>query len=147
VSTAHPDDVNDLYLLGNTYLMAQQYDDAIKTLSRVLVLQPAHEDARDRLRVANTRKNLLPKLDQYKNEAAQNPEKASARINLADAYYALAMYAEAEPEYLKAIELEPKNSRLHGKLCVNYSEWKNNEKAIACYQEAIRKDPNHVYYL
>jgi tetratricopeptide (TPR) repeat protein len=147
VSAAHPDDVNDLYLLGNTYLMAQQYDDAIKTLSRVLVLQPAHEDARDRLRAANARKNLFPKLDQYKNEAAQNPEKSSARINLADAYYALGMYAEAEPEYLKAIELEPKNSRLHGKLCVNYSEWKNNEKAVACYQEAIKKDPNHVYYL
>jgi len=49
-------------------------------------------------------------------------------------------------EYLKAVELEPKDSRLHGRLCVNYAEWKQQEKAVACYQEAIKKDPNHVYY-
>ena len=146
VSDAHRDDVGDLYLLGNTYLMAQEYDDAIKTLSRVLVLQPAHADARDRLRVANARKNLLPKLDQYKNDALENPQKASSRTNLADTYYALAMYAEAEVEYLKAVELDPKDSRLHGKLCVNYAEWNQHEKAVACYLEAIKKDPNHVYY-
>jgi tetratricopeptide (TPR) repeat protein len=146
VLSAHPDDVGDLYLLGNTYLMAQQFDEAIKTLSRVLVLQPNHADARDRLRVANARKNLLPKLDQYKNDALENPQKASARINLADTYYALSMYAEAELEYLKAVELEPKNWRLHGKMCVNYTEWNQDEKAVACYQEAIKKDPNHVYY-
>lgn len=146
VSNAHPDEVGDLYVLGNTYLMAQEYDDAIKTLSRVLVLQPNHEDARDRLRVANARKNLLPKLGQYKNDALENPQKAAARINLADTYYALAMYAEAEVEYLKAVELEPKDWRLHGRLCVNYAEWNEREKAVACYQEAIKKDPNHVYY-
>jgi tetratricopeptide (TPR) repeat protein len=146
VSNAHPDDVGDLYLLGNTYLMAQEYDNAIKTLSRVLVLQPNHTDAQDRLRVANARKNLLPKLDQYKNAALENPRNGSARANLADTYYALSMYAEAEVEYLKAVELEPKDSRLHGKLCVNYAESKQMEKAVACYQEAIKKDPNHVYY-
>ena len=126
--------------------MAQQYDEAIKTLSRVLVLQPSHFDAQDRLRVANARKTLLPKLDLYKNDALENPQKASAHINLADAYYALSMYAEAEPEYLKAVEMEPKDSRLHAKLCVNFSEWRKDEKAVACYQELIKKDPHHVYY-
>ena len=126
--------------------MAQKYDEAIKTLSRVLVLQPTHADAQDRLRLANARKDLLPKLDQYKNDALENPRKASARTNLADTYYALAMHAEAEVEYLKAVELDPKDWRLHGKLCVNYVEWKQQEKAVACYQEAIRKEPNHVYY-
>jgi tetratricopeptide (TPR) repeat protein len=85
-------------------------------------------------------------LDQYKSDAAENPQHASSRLNLADAYYALGMYTEAEPEYLKAVELEPTNSRYHGKLCVNYAEWRKNEKAVACYQEVIKKDPNHVYY-
>lgn len=146
VSDSHPGDVEELYLLGNTYLMAQKYDEAIKTLSRVLVLQPNHADAQDRLRVASVRKNLFPKLDQYKSDAAENPQQASSRLNLADAYYALGMYTEAEPEYLKAVELEPTNSRNHGKLCVNYAEWRKNEKAVACYQEVIKKDPNHVYY-
>jgi tetratricopeptide (TPR) repeat protein len=146
VSSAHPDDVNDLYLLGNTYLMAQEYDEAIKTLSRVLVLQPSHEDTRDKLRIANVRKNLSLKLDQYKKDALENPQNASARIALADTYYALSMYAEAEPEYLKAVELDPNGEYYHGKLCVNYAEWNKHEKAVSCYQEAIQKDPNHVYY-
>lgn len=126
--------------------MAQKYDEAIKILSRVLVLQPEHADARDRLRVSNARKDLSLKLDLYKREAIENPQNASARINLADAYYGLAMYAEAELEYMKAVELEPNNWRYHGQLCVNYSEWHKLEKAVACYQEATRKDPNHVYY-
>lgn len=146
VSDAHPNDVGDLYLLGNTYLMAQKYDEAIKTLSRVLVLQPDHADARDRLRVANGRKGLSLRLDQYKSEASENPRNASARVHLADAYYGLALYAEAELEYLKAVELEPDNWRYHGQLCVNYSEWHKLEKAVECYQGAIRKNPNHVYY-
>ncbi len=146
VSDAHPNDVEELYLLGNTYMMAQKYDAAIKTLSRVLVLQPDHVDARDRLRASTARKHLSLKLDRYKSEAIENPRNGTARINLADAYYGLSMYAEAEPEYLKAIELEPKNARHQGKLCVNYVEWRKLEKAAPCYEEAIRKDPNHVYY-
>ena len=146
VSDAHPDEVGDLYFLGNTYLMAQEYDEAIKTLSRVLVLQPGHEDARDRLRVANARKTVFPKLDHYKKEALEHPQDAGARMDLADIYYALAMYAEAEPEYLKAIELEPKEWRLYGKLCVNYAEWRQDEKAVACYQEAVKKNANHIFY-
>jgi tetratricopeptide (TPR) repeat protein len=146
VADAHPNEVPDLYLLGNTYLMAQKYDEAIKTLSRVLVLQPDHADAQDRLRVSNARKHLSLKLDQYKSEAIENPKDPSARLNLADAYYALAMYAEAEAEYLKAIELEPTNARSQARLCVNYVEWRKYEKAAPCYQEVLKKEPNHVYY-
>ena len=50
-------------------------------------------------------------------------------------------------EYLKAINLAPEDSRLYARLCVNYAEWNKHDKAAACYQELIKKDPNHVYYL
>ncbi|HSE21312.1 MAG TPA: tetratricopeptide repeat protein [Pyrinomonadaceae bacterium] len=147
VSTSHPDDVDDLYLLGNTYLMAGRYDDAIKTLNRVLVLQPSHEEARERLRVASARKNLLPTVDDLKRRVLEDPLNASLRAELGQTYNSLAMNAEAEQEYLKAVELDPKNSDFHGRLCVNYSEWDKFDKAVECYKEAVKKDANHVYYM
>jgi Flp pilus assembly protein TadD len=35
------------------------------------------------------------------------------------------MFAEAEVEYLKAIELDPKNSIFYNLLGIDYSEWAN----------------------
>ena len=35
-----PNDVDALYLLGNTYLMAAEHDEAITTLSKILELKP-----------------------------------------------------------------------------------------------------------
>src|SRR6185503_6732249 len=101
---ASPNDVEAQYLLGNTYLMAGKYDNAIETLNQVLVLQPDHQEARERLRVASVRKNLVPRLDSYRQRVAENPSSGEAHAELARTYNALGMYAEAEPEYLRAVE-------------------------------------------
>ena len=147
VVASNPDDADELYLLGNTQLMAGKYDDAIKTLSRVLVLDPGHDEARERLRVSSLRKNLFPQLEGMEKRIRDEPENAEAHAELGQSYNALGMYAEAEQEYVRAIELAPKDSDFHGRLCVDYSEWGRFDKAIDCYKEAIKKDPNHVYYL
>jgi hypothetical protein len=59
--------------------MAAKFDDAIQTLNQVLVMDPNHSEARERLRVSSVRKNLLPKLEALKQNAAQHPESAAAR--------------------------------------------------------------------
>jgi tetratricopeptide (TPR) repeat protein len=116
-------------------------------LNRVLVLQPSHEEARERLRVASARKNLLPTVDDLKRRVLEDPLNASLRAELGQTYNSLGMNAESEQEYLKAIELKPKSSEFHAGLCVNYSEWGKFDKAVECYKEAVKKDPNHVYYM
>ena len=127
--------------------MAGKYDDAIKTLNRVLILDPNHQEARERLRVSSVRKNLLPKLAQSQQQLRDEPQSGRAHAEVAELYNSLGMNAEAEQEYLKAVALEPSNSRFYGGLCVNYSEWHKLDQTVECYQKAIKLDPNHVYYL
>jgi tetratricopeptide (TPR) repeat protein len=147
VSASHPDDADDLYLLGNTYLMAGEYDGAIKTLNRVLELQPNHEEARERLRVSWARKNGLPRFEELKRLVREDPQNAETQAELGQSYNGLGMHAEAEQSYLKAVELAPRKSDFYARLCVNYSEWKKFDKAVECYQELVKKEPNHVYYM
>jgi protein O-GlcNAc transferase len=133
-------------VLGNTYLMAQRHEEAITTLSKVLEMKPNHVDARDRLRAATARKHLLPKLEQYKRQVAEKPDNADAHSQLASAYNSLGMFAEAEVEYLKAIELDPKNGNFYNLLAIDYSEWGKLDKAIEYYKKAIDLKPQHVLY-
>jgi tetratricopeptide (TPR) repeat protein len=146
-SAAQPNDVDALYLLANTYFMARKYDEANEALSRVLVLDPNHVLALDHLRVAALRKDLLPKLAAFQQRVRDEPQSSSAREQLAQTYNSLGMNEEAEQEYLKAIEVDPSNYKLYGGHCVNYSEWHKYDKAVECYQKALKLNPNHVYYM
>lgn len=146
VVAARPDDVNALYVLGNTYLMAGKYDEAIQTLSQVLVMAPDHSEARERLRVSSVRKNLLPQLEELKQNVVQRPESASARAELADTYKALAMFAESEQEYLKALEMEPGNFDYKLGLCVDYSEWGKVDQSGECYKDVVKRKQHHVLF-
>jgi len=83
----------------------------------------------------------------YEQRVRDEPQSSSARAQLAQTYNSLGMNAEAEQPYLKAIELEPSNSIIYGSHCVNYTEWHKYDKAVECYQKALKLDPNHVYYL
>ena len=142
-----PEDAEMQYLLGNTYLMAGKYDEAIKTLNKVLVLNPDHVDARDRLRAASARKNLLPQLELFKQRVADEPLSAEAHAQLGQGYNGLGLFAEAEAVYLKAIALDPKSWEIYNRMAINYSEWGKFEKAVEYYNKAIGLKPNHVLYL
>lgn len=141
-----PDDVDSLYLLGNTYLMAQKYDEAITTLTKVVEMNPDHADARDRLRAATARKRMRPMLDEYKKYVAERPNDALAHAQLGQAYNGFGMFAEAEAEYLRALELDPKNADFNNRLAIDYDEWGRTEKAIEFFQKAIELKPQHVLY-
>ena len=146
VVAARPDDVKVLYVLGNTYLMAGKYDDAIQTLSKVLVMDPDHSEARERLRVSSVRKDLFPKLEALKQNVVHRPESHAARAELADAYKAFGMFAEAEQEFLKALELDPGNFDYKLALCVDYSEWNKVDQSVECYKDVVKRKQHHVLY-
>jgi Flp pilus assembly protein TadD len=56
------------------------------------------------------------------------------------------MFAEAEAEYLRALELDPKNADFNNHLAIDYDEWGKTEKAIEYYQKTIELKPQHVLY-
>jgi tetratricopeptide (TPR) repeat protein len=86
-------------------------------------------------------------LEQYQRQVAEKPDNADARSVLGSAYNNLGMFAEAEVEYLKAIELEPTNWNFYNLLAIDYSEWGRLDKAIEYYKKAIDLKPHHVLYL
>jgi tetratricopeptide (TPR) repeat protein len=146
VAAARPDDVEAWYLLGNTQLMAGKHDDAIKTLNKVLVMDPSHSEAQERLRVSTVRKNLWPHFQRQKQEVEEQPANAAARAELGQTYNAMGMFADAEQGYLRAVALEPKNADSRIRLCVNYAEWGKLEQGIECYQQALKLKPHHVLF-
>src|SRR6185503_4287713 len=119
----------------------------IKILSEVLVVQPPHSEARERLRVASARKDEASKLELFKQHAAEKPNNGSAQDILGQAYSSAGMYAAAEQAYSKAISLEPKNHQFLVRLCVNYSEWNKYDEAVECYHKAIEMKSHHVLYM
>ena len=146
VVAARPNEVETLYLLGNTQLMAGKHEDAIKTLNQVLVLDPSHAEARERLRVSSIRQNM-PNLDRLRQQIEDNPRSSAAYAELGQAYNSMGMFSEAEVEYKKAVDVDPKNADSRIRFCVNYSEWGKLEQGIECYQEAIKLKPHHVVFM
>ena len=141
-----PDDPESLFALGNTYMIAGRYDEAIATLGEVLRLKPDHELAQERVQVATARKHLVPQLEGYRQEAAAHPKSAKSRIELAHALYALGRFAEAEPEFRAAVALDPDNADYYNLLAINYSEWGKADKAAEAYKRAAELKPHHVLY-
>jgi tetratricopeptide (TPR) repeat protein len=93
------------------------------------------------------RKNLNPRFEELKRLVLEDSQNAETQAELGQSYNSLGMNVEAEQAYLKAVELAPKKSDFRARLCVNYSEWKKFDKAVECYQELVKQEPNHVYYL
>lgn len=127
--------------------MATKYDKAIKVLNQVLVLQPDHAEARERLRVSTARKNLLPRLFSLRQQVEENPRDWKAHARLAEAYHGVGMFREADEEYVKTLELEPNHFEAMVSLCVNYSEWGKLDQTISCYKDAIKQKKHHVLYM
>lgn len=86
-------------------------------------------------------------LDEYKKYVAEHANDASAHAQMGQAYNGFGMFAEAEAEYLRALELDPKNADVNNRAAINYDEWGKTEKAIEYYQKAIDLKPQHVLYL
>jgi tetratricopeptide (TPR) repeat protein len=110
-------------------------------------MDPDHADARDRLRAANARKRMRPMLDEYKKYVAERPNDPLAHEQLGQTYNGFGMFAEAEVEYLRALELDPKNADFNNRLAIDYDEWGKTEKSIDYYQKTIELKPHHVLYL
>ena len=66
---------------------------------------------------------------------------------MGQAFNGFGMFAEAEAEYVRALELDPKNADFNNRLAIDYNEWGKTEKAVQYYQKAIELKPNHVFYL
>jgi superkiller protein 3 len=110
-------------------------------------MQPDHSEARERLRVSTVRKNLMPRLFSLRQDVEEHPQSSNAHAKLADAYHAVGMFAEAEQEYQKTLDLGPQSIEFLTSQCVNYSEWGKLDDTVDCYQRVIKQKKHHVLYM
>ena len=89
---------------------------------------------------------MSPVLDEYKKYVAEHPRDPLAHEQMGQAYNGFGMFAGAEAEYLRALELDPKNADFNNRLAINYDEWGKTAKSVEYYQKAIELKPNHVLY-
>jgi len=89
---------------------------------------------------------MSPVLDEYKKYVAEHRRDPLAHEQMGQAYNGFGMFAGAEAEYLRALELDPKNADFNNRLAINYDEWGKTAKSVEYYQKAIELKPNHVLY-
>lgn len=135
-----------MFILGNTALMAKRNDEAIAIFEQVIRLKPGHEPATSQLAVARARKELGPKLPQWREAALQEPTNPAAHSNVGEALHALGYFEEAEKEFEWAINLNPKDFAPYNLLAINYSEWGKLDKAVDAWKRAVALNPHHVLY-
>jgi tetratricopeptide (TPR) repeat protein len=70
---------------------------------------------------------------------AEDPNRKSARFNLARCYDAKGQYVEAATEYTKYIELDPDNEKAHAYLVIALSEAGRCAEAMSRAQQAVTR--------
>ncbi|WP_129714361.1 transglutaminase domain-containing protein [Pedobacter sp. SYP-B3415] len=81
-------------------------------------------------------------LNLYIRELQDDPIGYSVYIDLAQVYYVMQRYADAERLYLKALEIDPNSSNIYEKLGLLYQTMKQEAKSIAAYQQSLQLHPN-----
>ncbi|MBU1388161.1 MAG: tetratricopeptide repeat protein [Proteobacteria bacterium] len=82
---------------------------------------------------------------ELKNELSQNPENASAWVQLGHVYFDTDQYVNAIEAYKKSLSIEPGNANVLTDIGVMYRYNKQPQDAIKSFDEAISADPKHEW--
>lgn len=79
----------------------------------------------------------------YKRELKNDPIGYSIYTDLADIYYRIQQYDEAEKLFKQALEIDPNNAAVYSQLGLLYNASKQKEKSIAAYEKSLQINPNN----
>ena len=123
---------------GYIHLQEDQYDEAIKELSRAVSLNPSSMKTQINLAVAYRHEGLIDEeIRVYKMVLGIDPHFVLVHNNLAMAYSKKGMLDETIAEYQKAEELDPNDVRVHNNLAAAYSAKRMLDEAIVEYKKAL----------
>ncbi|RJS76817.1 tetratricopeptide repeat protein [Methanophagales archaeon] len=133
------DDAENLFYLGNAFLMNKSYKNGEKSYKECLRINPESTEAHNNLGV------LLKDLGRYEESEREwreairiKPESAEAHYNLGLLLYNLKRYKESEAEYREAIRINPDDAEAHYNLGLLLHDLKRYEESETEYREAIR---------
>ena len=98
---------------------------------------------------APAQQSAPPPLDQARVTALQQqisaePRNAALRVELANLFFDSERFAEAQPWYESALELDPKNISASTDLAIAYFYQGQADRALAQLDRSLAIDPNHV---
>jgi len=132
------------YLLGKIYEQKQQFGEALRAYQTVTELEKGHLNARYRLSVVYARlgrqEEARRESDAYRSLKA-SVDCANALIFGTD-YLKSGDLRNAETQFAKALENEPKNTQALYYLAVVQQRQKETAKAVESFQKLLALDPN-----
>ena len=143
-ASARPDDAYIQYLLGSSYLQADDYDHAEESLRRALNLSPGYTAAEEGLAYIHTCTDRDEDgLKEYSDLVRRDPDNESARLGMGTALNNLERYDEAISVFQEAVRRHPDSADARYSLGFAYSDSKRYDQAIASLRQALRLQPKY----
>jgi tetratricopeptide (TPR) repeat protein len=132
-----PRDVEAKAALGLAFFESAQYPEGIKMLEEADRMKPGNEIIAMFLRVARARQESVPRIDEIKLYAKENPKHLAVRINLIETLAYARRIGEAEPYLQEALALKPKEIRDYLRIAVAYGTAGDRERALSILRKSF----------
>ena len=142
-----PKDFEAKLALGLALFESAQYPEGIKVLEEVDRAKPGNDTVAMFLRVARSRQEWVPKIDEMKASAKANPKDLNVRINLIETLSFARRINEAEPYFQEAMALKPKEVRDYLRIAVAYTTSGDDDKALDILRRSFEVGENPGTYL
>lgn len=148
-----PDYAPTWLLLGNSYKVLKQFNDAIECYKNAMKIDPS--SVKYKKNIADVYlvmgNHALYKEGKYQ-DAIQHfdvvlkmiPNQISALYAKGIAYKKLGAYRNATACFLKVVEIDPNNAHAYYEMGIIMEKTGNLDESRRCFYEAIRSDPSHT---
>lgn len=142
MTRAELDAYETYFRLGNNYLGAKQYDQAIEAYKKAIAVLPLVSYAHNGLGLAYVGlKKYQEGVAELKEAIRLEPGDPTAYFNLGTTYVSLKEYPKAVATLQQLIRLKPDRDYAHLYLGFAYRAMKEYDKAVTAYREAARLKP------
>ncbi len=145
-SLAGKDNPQILFMLGNLYMKAENFDKALSVFKRLNSLQPRNIEALNRLGTIYRRTGQYEKsLDTLRKAHLFGDNSAQLLYNIGNTYKEMYSYAEAEKCFMRVLELNPEDTLAYNHLGTIEFLLGHYGRAFDEYRNGLRIDPNHPF--
>ncbi|MDX8549211.1 tetratricopeptide repeat protein [Methanospirillum sp. J.3.6.1-F.2.7.3] len=147
------DDPHAYVLLGNSYKVLKQFDDAIEAYEQALEINPDNKTYKMQIAEAyllqgniclHKDKDPQTAIEYFNKTLEIAPRYSAAWFSKSIAYRKMGGYRNSLNAMLKTIEIDPNNAHAYFEMGKTLKSMGNETEAIDCFLQAIRIDPSYT---